>query len=50
MAEKKVKKIEVEKNKTFLITKSNGRIIQRDNLPKNIIAGYKFKGWKVEEA
>lgn len=53
MAEKKVKKTETakaveSKDKSYSITKSNGRVIYRKNLDDAIIARYKSNGWKVE--
>ena len=54
MAEKKAtKKTATKKNATgnlYKITKTNGNVIERNNLTDVLIKGYEAKGWKVEKA
>ena len=54
MAEKKATKKTIKKTKTvsevYKITKTNGNVIERNNLTEVLIKGYKGKGWKVEKA
>ena len=50
MAEKKAtKKSAPKKSGVFKITKTNGNVIERNNLSDVLIKGYKDKGWKVEQ-
>jgi len=50
-APKKVAKKAPKKSSSILykITKSNGNIIERNNLSESLIKGYEDKGWKVEQ-
>jgi hypothetical protein len=50
MAEKKeTKKATKKSSGIFKITKTNGNVIQRENLETEIQKAYEAKGWKVEE-
>ena len=55
MAEKKATKKATIKKETpvgnmYKITKTNGNVIERNNLTDVLIKGYEAKGWKVEKA
>ena len=51
-APKKVAKKVAKKSSldVYKITKTNGNVIERNNLTEVLIKGYKGKGWKVEKA
>tara|TARA_R100000664_G_scaffold20888_1_gene30137 strand:+ start:1192 stop:1350 length:159 start_codon:yes stop_codon:yes gene_type:complete len=51
MAEKKTTKKTAKKEtaSVYRITKTNGNVIERNNLSDSLIKGYEAKGWKVKE-
>jgi len=51
MAEKNTTKKTAKKETAgvYKITKTNGNVIERNNLSDVLIKGYKDKGWKVEQ-